>query len=89
LRESVELAANPGVTLKPFAVSILAAVLVQAETLSANGDAVSFCTLEADLQPWDRNGRCSDLTDLFDDAGVWVFGDFLMRNPTRPETWPP
>lgn len=88
LARSLDLASDVAVNLKPFDLSILAGVLVQAARLRANGDNVSFCTLDADLQPWDRNGRRNDLADRFDEAGVWVFGDFLMSNPLRPDNWP-
>jgi hypothetical protein len=53
--------------------------------LHGQGHEVSFCTLDGDLQPWDRNGRRIDLADLFDSAGIWVFGDFVMQTPPRPK----
>ena len=29
-----------------------------------------------------------ELSALYDAAGVWVYGDFLLENPARPESWP-
>lgn len=84
LARSTELAAETALDLKPFDLSILAAVLARGATLRGQGHEVSFCTLDRDLQPWDRNGRRIDLADLFDAAGISVFGDFLMQTPPRP-----
>jgi predicted nucleic acid-binding protein len=84
LARSTELASETALDLKPFDLSILAAVLTHGAMLRAQGHEVSFCTLDGDLQPWDRNGRRIDLADLFDTAGIWVFGDFLMQTPPRP-----
>lgn len=85
LARSTELASETALDLKPFDLSILAAVLTRGATLHGQGHEVSFCTLDGDLQPWDRNGRRIDLADLFDAAGIWVFGDFLMQIPPRPD----
>ncbi len=76
--------------LEPFDQAILAAVLVRAERLSADGaDNISFCELDGDLQPWDKNGRAKEpLVALYDAARVWVYGDFAMDNPRRPPNWP-
>jgi hypothetical protein len=76
--------------LKPFDQAILAAVLVRAETLRDQGaDDVSFCELDGDLQPWDKDGRSKQpLTGLYDSARVWVYGDFAMENPPRPPALP-
>jgi hypothetical protein len=76
--------------LKPFDQAILAAVLVRAEALRDQGaDDVSFCELDGDLQPWDRNGRSKQpLTGFYDSAGLWVYGDFAMENPPRRPGFP-
>ena len=50
---------------------------------------LSFCEVDADLQPWDKNGNPKQpLTQLFDHAGVWVYGDFGLSSPERPADWP-
>jgi hypothetical protein len=87
LARSTELALEPTFRLKPYDLAIFAAVLERGSELDAAGHEVSFCTLDGDLQPWDRNGRRIELADEFDDAGVWVFGDFLMDVPARPPNW--
>lgn len=76
--------------LKPFDQAILAAVLVRAEALRDQGaDDVSFCELDGDLQPWDKNGRSKQpITGLYDSAGVWVYGDFAMEGPPRRPGFP-
>jgi predicted nucleic acid-binding protein len=77
--------------LDPFDNSILAAVLTRAEELkSADKSAeVFFCELDSHLQPWDKFGnRRLPLAQLYDDAHVWVYGDFSMTSPDRPEDWP-
>jgi len=72
--------------LKPFDQSILAAILVRAGELRNQGiDDISFCELDRDLQPWDKDGRRKEpLASLYDSAQVWVYGDFAMENPPRP-----
>ncbi len=76
--------------LKPFDQAILAAVLVRAEALRDLGaDDVSFCELDGDLQPWDKNGRTKQpLSALYEAARIWVYGDFAMENPPRRATFP-
>jgi hypothetical protein len=89
LARAVELA-TLNLELKPFDQAILAAVLVRAEQLrDAGAEEVAFCELDGDLQPWDRNGDAKQpLTDLYDSAGVWVYGDFSLSAPPRPATFP-
>ncbi len=74
-------------SLKPFDQAILAAVLVRAEELRGEGEAdLCFCETDTDLQPWDKHGNAKQpLTDLYDTAKVWVYGDFDLRAPERPE----
>ncbi len=76
--------------LKPFDQAILAAVLVRAEDLRiAGADDISFCELDGDLQPWDKNGRAKQpLCALYDTAGVWVYGDFALESPPRRASFP-
>jgi hypothetical protein len=69
-------------SLRPFDQAILAAILVRAEELRDAGETdVCFCEIDADLQPWDKRGGSEQpLTDLYDAAGVWVYGDFEFRD---------
>ena len=89
LVRAVELSVE-NLDLKPFDQAILAAVLVRAQALRDLGaDDVSFCELDGDLQPWDKNGRSKQpLTAFYDAAGVWVYGDFAMENPPRRSGFP-
>lgn len=76
--------------LNPFDYSILPAILKRAGDIKADGNDAElfFCELDGDLQPWDRNGnRKPVLARLYDDARVWVYGDFEMSAPARPEDW--
>ncbi len=75
--------------LQPFDQAILAAVLVHSLALRGLGAVdLAFCELDADLQPWDKQGKPKDpLTGLYDHAGVWVYGDFELRFPPRPDGW--
>jgi predicted nucleic acid-binding protein len=90
LQRSVELSSQQ-VNLKPYYQAILAALLVRAEQLRAAGELeLCFCELDGDLQPWDKNGRPKQpLTSLYDQAQIWVYGDFAMKSPERPLDWPP
>ena len=89
LEMSVDLTAL-GLSLKPFDQAILAAVLVRAEELRAQGEEdLCFCETDSDLQPWDRDRNAKEpLKSLFDRAGVWVYGNFGMTAPERPKGWP-
>jgi predicted nucleic acid-binding protein len=77
------------VDLKPFDNSILAAVLVRAGELLRQGDSdLAFCELDGDLQPWGRDGRDKpQLRRLYDSVRVWVYRDFTITTPERPENW--
>ncbi|MGB6941950.1 MAG: hypothetical protein WBE37_06125 [Bryobacteraceae bacterium] len=74
-----------GVAAKPFDHAILAGVLVSSSRLWAAGErGISFCEADADLQPWDKNGNVRPLlTDAYDEAHVWVYGDFTLAQPPR------
>jgi predicted nucleic acid-binding protein len=90
--EMLERAAAIGASdldLQPFDQAILAAVLVKAEQLVAGGFSdLSFCEIDTDLQPWDRQGNAKpSLTRLYDAAPLWVYGDFLLAAPSRPATF--
>ncbi len=75
--------------LGPFDQTILAAVLVRAQEIATAGaNNSAFCELDSDLQPWGPAGpRKETLTKLYDDALIWVYGDFLLANPAMPEDW--
>ncbi|MBE9098228.1 hypothetical protein [Vacuolonema iberomarrocanum] len=79
-----------GLSVKPYDLAILAAVLVKSEELQQDGYPwVGFCELDSDLQPWDKAGaRKSILSDLYDSSRVWVYGDFLLEEIDElPESW--
>lgn len=71
---------------KPFDHAILAGVLVSASRLWNKGErGISFGELDGDLQPWGHRGAPkNDLRKLYDDAHVWVYGDFILQFPPRP-----
>jgi hypothetical protein len=87
LERSVSLAVE--IELKPFDNSILAAILVRANELKNEGAGdLAFCELDGDLQPWDKNGNTKPvLTRLYDDARVWVYGDFTLTTPEPHADW--
>ncbi len=89
LARAIELA-QVDLWLEPFDQAILAAILGRAEGLRKQGETdLCFCEVDADLQPWDRRGNAKQLlTELYDEALIWVYGDFGMNAPERPETWP-
>lgn len=77
-------------SLKPYDLAVLAAVIVKSEELQQEGHPwVGFCELDRDLQPWDKSGaRKPLLSDLYDQAKVWVYGDFLLEElNTLPDGW--
>lgn len=76
--------------LDPFDQAILAAVVVKSgEIIEQGANGVAFCEVDSDLPPWGKAGPRKDaLTKLYDDAGVWVYGDFLLANPEIPANWP-
>jgi hypothetical protein len=73
------------VAQKPFDHAILAAILVSSSRLWNQGErGMSFAETDSDLQPWGSKGTPKgDLRKLFDDAHVWVYGDFTLRFPPR------
>lgn len=77
-------------SLKPYDLAVLAAVLVKSEELQQEGHPwVGFCELDSDLQPWDKLGaRKPILSDLYNNSRVWVYGDFLLEEiDGLPEGW--
>src|SRR5271157_5503323 len=76
--------------LQPFDQAILAAILVRAEQLLADGvEEMAFCELDSHLQPWDKDSNREErLAGLYDGARVWVYGDFLLQAPAKPDDWP-
>lgn len=89
LERAVDLSAMD-LSLQPFDQSILAALLIRAEELTSAGETdLCFCETDADLQPWDKKGDSKQLlTTLYDAASVWVYGDFDMKAPERPNDCP-
>ncbi len=77
------------VDLKPYDNSILAAILARAHELLEEGENdLALCELDGDLQPWDKNGNTKPaLARLYDEARVWVYGDFTMTTPEPAESW--
>jgi hypothetical protein len=89
LERSLELS-QMDLRLKPFDQAILAGVLGRAAELRKQEETeLCFCVTDADLQPWDRRGDAKQpLTGLYDEALIWVYGDFSMNAPERPDRWP-
>lgn len=81
---STRLAANPGIELQPYDLGVLEA----ATRIRSTGSRISFCTLDSHLWPWARQARRDALQDLSDAATVWVYRDFMMDTPERPDLWP-
>ena len=81
---------DSGIWLTPFDQAILAAILVRSEELRHAGELdLCFCEIDADLQPWDKRGSVKQpLAGLYDEVGLWVYGDFDLRDPVRPDNWP-
>ena len=68
------------ISLKPFDLAILAAVLVKAEELFAvNNNEVYFCELDSDLHPWDKSGSPKPIIKkLYDDSHIRVYENFHL-----------
>jgi hypothetical protein len=93
-QEMVERAVDLGASdlnLEPYDQAVLAAVLVRASRLRDQGELdVCFCERDRDLQPWAERGNAKQpLARLYDEAHVWVYGDFELESPERPADWPP
>ncbi len=74
------------VAQKPFDHAILAGILVCSSRLWNQGErGISFAEIDSDLKPWGPKGAPkNDLRKLYDDAHVWVYGDFTLQFPPRP-----
>jgi hypothetical protein len=84
---SLELYFNE-VELSEFDRAVVATVLTKGRSLRDGGEAdVSFCELDSKLWPWEkRTGQPrAEFKKLYDDAGVWVYSDFTLTIPERPE----
>ena len=70
------------VAQKPFDHAILAGILVYSSRLWNQGErGISFAEIDSDLQPWGSKGAPKDdLRKLYDDAHVWVYGDFTLHS---------
>ena len=76
------------IELSEFDRAVLAAVLIKGRSLRDGGGVdVNFCELDSTLWPWEKKNRQerAELKNLYDDAGVWVYSDFTLTNPQRPE----
>lgn len=76
--------------LKPYDLAVLAAVIVKSEQLRQHDHPwAGFCELDSDLQPWDKSGaRKSTLSNLYDQAQILVYGDFLLEDVDElPDAW--
>jgi len=82
--------AQTDLSLGPFDQAILAAISAVQRNFRSQGETeLCFCVTDADLQPWDKRGNAKQvLTRLYDEALVWVYGDFGMNAPERPDDWP-
>ncbi len=90
--DMLERAVSLGTTdlnLDPFDQAVLAAVLSRGGGLRDRGERdVCFCELDRDLQPWDSQGGAKrTLIRLYDEARVWVYGDFALQAPECPADW--
>ncbi len=77
-------------SLKPYDLAVLAAVIVKSEELQRKGHPwVGLCELDSDLQPWDKSGaRKPILSDLYNNSRIWVYSDFLLEDINKlPDGW--
>ncbi|MGB9204889.1 MAG: hypothetical protein WCB94_13105 [Terriglobales bacterium] len=76
------------IELSEFDRAVLATVLTKGRSLRDAGETdVSFCGLDSKLWPWEKKTGLAraELKKLYDDAGVWVYSDFTLTRPERPE----
>jgi hypothetical protein len=80
------------IELSEFDRAVLASVLIKGRSLRESGNAdFNFCELDSKLWPWEKGapGRPRlELQKLYDHAGVWVYSDFTLTTPERPEGFP-
>ena len=90
LRMSVELHFTE-VVLSELDRAVLATVLTKGRSLRDSGETdVTFCDLDSDFWPWEKGAKGirrprAELKKLYDNAGVWVYSDFTLTSPERPE----
>ena len=71
---------------KPFDDAILAGILISSYRLWNQGArGISFAELDSDLQPWGQNRMTDDFRKLYNDAHVWVYGDFTLQSLRVPQ----
>jgi hypothetical protein len=90
LERQISIGAMDDLSLKPYDLAVLAAVIVKSEELQAEGHPwVGFCELDSDLQPWDKSGaRKRVLSDLYDDVRIFVYANFLLEDVSElPDGW--
>lgn len=90
LERQISIGAMDDLSLKPYDLAVLAAVIVKSEELQAEGHPwVGFCELDSDLQPWDKSGaRKRVLSDLYDDFRIFVYANFLLEDVSElPDGW--
>ncbi|WP_445175301.1 hypothetical protein [Microcoleus sp.] len=90
LERQISIGAMDALSLKPYDLAVLAAVIVKSEELQAEGHPwVGFCELDSDLQPWDKSGaRKRVLSDLYDDVRIFVYANFLLEDVSElPDGW--
>lgn len=86
LARSTALVATDDVNLQSFDLAILATVLVWSERMRLSGNTISFCEKDSDLQPWIKDmSPKHTLMNLYKAQRVWVYGDFTMSWPRRPD----
>jgi len=78
-----------GLGLGPFDQAILSAVIVRAKQISNEDGAadLAFCETDKDLQPWGKAGGREPLLRIYDEARIWVYSDFLLEAPPKPQNW--
>ena len=77
-------------SIKPYDLAVLAAVIVKAEELQQKKYSwVGFCELDSDLLPWDKSRYSKPiLSKLYDDARIWVYDNFFLEDIEElPQSW--
>lgn len=77
---------SAGVDLQPFDLAILGAILVRAGQIQlVEGDEITFCCLDSDLQPWHKGGFKRPMADLYEAARIKVYSSFEIPFPSTEE----
>jgi predicted nucleic acid-binding protein len=77
-------------SIKPYDLAVLAAVIVKAEELQQEKYSwVGFCELDSDLLPWDKSRYSKPiLSKLYHDARIWVYDNFFLEDIEElPQSW--